>query len=272
MMRPSSKRANAGLSVWNGLRPGMSGFSAAGSSEKEAPRFCQRMPVRGRKRPEPNAEKIDWMKEMARPPESMAPIQTVSPAGDAVTALPARLRSIRSASASSQDEARYGFRSSPNAGSVTCASRTRVRQPRRLDQAVDVLEAFAADDTEPIEKPENDERCDTLRGRRRIEQRRALDAERQRLAQPRFVVRQIGAGDRSAGFLEIGRDRHGDVAAVEIVEAGVGDLLQRVGKARPAGRQRRLPAAGPRGGIAPRSPERRRVPPFFRQALAPATG
>ena len=56
MIRPSLKRAKAGLSVWNGLRPGFSGLIAAGSSEKLVPRFCQVMPVRGSTTPEPYSQ------------------------------------------------------------------------------------------------------------------------------------------------------------------------------------------------------------------------
>ena len=39
--------AIAGLSVWNGRRPGSSAFNAPGSSEKLAPRFCISTPVAG---------------------------------------------------------------------------------------------------------------------------------------------------------------------------------------------------------------------------------
>ena len=41
---------------------------------------------------------------------------------------------------------------------------------------------------------------------------------------------EVGAGHRAAGGLEVGGDLGGDVAAVEVGEAGAGDLLQRVGQ------------------------------------------
>ena len=61
MTRPSSSTAIAGLSVWNGSRPGCSGFTAFGSSEKLAPRFCISTPVAGSTQPEPNSQYSDWM-------------------------------------------------------------------------------------------------------------------------------------------------------------------------------------------------------------------
>ena len=56
MTRPSLSAASAGLSVWNGSRPGASAFSAFGSSEKLAPRFCISTPVVGSTQPEPNSQ------------------------------------------------------------------------------------------------------------------------------------------------------------------------------------------------------------------------
>ena len=56
MTRPSRSTASAGLSVWNGLRPGCSGFTAPFSSEKLAPRFCISTPVRGSTQAEPNSQ------------------------------------------------------------------------------------------------------------------------------------------------------------------------------------------------------------------------
>src|SRR6185437_5798673 len=44
-LRPAESRASAGLSVWNGLRPGRRQLSARSSSEKLQPRFCQWMPL-----------------------------------------------------------------------------------------------------------------------------------------------------------------------------------------------------------------------------------
>ena len=61
--RPSLRRAKAGLSVWNGLRPGRrAGAGPCWSRKKLAPRFCQTMPVSGRTQPEPILE-IDALDE-----------------------------------------------------------------------------------------------------------------------------------------------------------------------------------------------------------------
>ena len=68
-------------------------------------------------------------------------------------------------------------------------------------------------------------------------------------------LREVGTGHRAADLLEVGGDRRADVAAVEIVEAGMGELLERVGEPLLRPCARRPPAACRRPGNARRSPE-----------------
>ena len=81
----------------------------------------------------------------------------------------------------------------------------------------------------------------------------------ERLAPVGAVGLQVGARHRRADALEIGRDLARDVAAIEIVEPGVGELRERVGEAR------RLADRPRRGRLAVeeirsrRSPARRRA-------------
>ena len=49
-------------------------------------------------------------------------------------------------------------------------------------------------------------------------------------ASVRFVALQIVARQRAADAFEIGGDLAADVAAIEIVEAGMGEMRQRFGK------------------------------------------
>src|SRR5271169_3008038 len=81
-MRPSSKNARGGLTVWKGRRPGRNRLRDFGSSEKAKPRLAIDTPVIGKTQPDPYSQYNDWMKETARPAASIAPIQIVSPAAD----------------------------------------------------------------------------------------------------------------------------------------------------------------------------------------------
>ena len=87
--------------VWNGLRPGTSGFTAPASRLKLVPRFCHKTPVSRSTRPEPNSQYRLWMKPTARPAPSMAPSHTVSPGLASVPQGAARRGSIAAAMASS---------------------------------------------------------------------------------------------------------------------------------------------------------------------------
>ena len=100
----------------------------------------------------------------------------------------------------------------------------------RLDQAVDVVEALPPRHFQAIEQTENDERGDALRRRWRIEERRIFEAKRQRLAQPRPVSGEIGSRNRSARRFEVGGNFDRDVSAIEILEAGATEVIERVGE------------------------------------------
>ena len=102
----------------------------------------------------------------------------------------------------------------------------------RFDQAVDVVEAFAALHPQPVEQAEDDQRGQPLGRRRRVEERAVGERQRQWRRQPRFVLAQILAGHRRADLLEVGGDLGGNVAAIEVAIAGAGDLVERIGKAR----------------------------------------
>ena len=85
---------------------------------------------------------------------------------------------------------------------------------------------------EPVEQAEDDERGEPLGRRRRVEQRAVVELERQRLAQPRLVAAEVVARHRTADRFEVGGDLGGDVAAIEVVKAGMGELVERVGETR----------------------------------------
>ena len=65
-----------------------------------------------------------------------------------------------------------------------------------------------------------------------IVQRVALEREAQGLAPLRLVGAQILAGDGAADLVEVGREFAGDVAAIEVLEAGARELLEGGGQGR----------------------------------------
>ena len=69
-----------------------------------------------------------------------------------------------------------------------------------------------------------------MRRRRRIVERAGADRDTERLGDPRFEFLQIGARHRAADAREIGGDLAADVAAIEIVEAGLDEMLKRGGE------------------------------------------
>ncbi len=101
----------------------------------------------------------------------------------------------------------------------------------RLDQPVDMGEAFRLGDAELVEDRQDQQRRQPLRGRRRGPQFHIGELHAQRRAGGGAIGLEIGAGDRAAGALEVGGDLAADIAAVIIVEPGAGELFQRVGEA-----------------------------------------
>ena len=100
----------------------------------------------------------------------------------------------------------------------------------RLDQTMDVLEALRLRDAQALEQREDHERGESLRRRRRIVERAGLRRDAERLSDGRAIFFQIGARHRAADALEIGGNLAPDIAAIEIVKPGMGELLERRGK------------------------------------------
>jgi hypothetical protein len=99
-----------------------------------------------------------------------------------------------------------------------------------FDQTMDVLEAFGLADAQAIEQRQDHQRRQALRGRRRVVERAGSDRDAERLGNLGLVFLQIGARHRTADALEIGGNLAADVAAVEIAEAGLRELIERGGK------------------------------------------
>jgi hypothetical protein len=116
---------------------------------------------------------------------------------------------------------------------------------------VDVVEALRRGDAQPLEQAEDDERRQALSRRRHVIERAGIDAEAQRLGDDRAGSFEVGAGHRAADPVEIGGDLAADIAAVEIVESGPGEMIE-------GGGQRRLGADGTRPGRLAVFEERRR--------------
>ena len=104
----------------------------------------------------------------------------------------------------------------------------------RLDQPVQVIKALAVRRAQALEQRENDQRCETLRRRRRVEHGASLEHHRQRLGEARPAALEVPARDRAADAIEIGGDLARDIAAVVVIEPGLGEMIERR-------RERRLP-------------------------------
>ena len=64
---------------------------------------------------------------------------------------------------------------------------------------------------------------------RRLEHRIAI-GDRQRRHDPRAALRQVFGRQNAAGGMRIGGDRSRDVALIEIIRAGLGEPIQRIGE------------------------------------------
>ena len=96
----------------------------------------------------------------------------------------------------------------------------------RLDQPVDVLEAFRLRDAKALEQRQDDERGEPLRRRRRVVERARLERHAQRLGHGCAILREVGPRHRAVDALEIGRDLAPDIAAIEIVETRTGEMIE----------------------------------------------
>ncbi len=97
-----------------------------------------------------------------------------------------------------------------------------------------VIEALGLGDLQAVEQRENHQGRQPLRRRRRVVERAGADRRLQRLAQHGAIAFDVAARNRTADALQVGRDLAPDVATVEIVEAGAGEVIERR-------RQRALP-------------------------------
>ncbi len=110
----------------------------------------------------------------------------------------------------------------------------RQRAFRSFDKPVNVLETVATGDLQPVENAENQQRGETLRRRRRIVMTAPLQMQGERITRDSAVGGEIFARQQRADALEIGRHLAPDIAAIEIVEASAGKLVERIGEFRRA--------------------------------------
>src|SRR5437899_1945821 len=74
---------------------------------------------------------------------------------------------------------------------------------------------------------ENDQRGQTLGRRRRVVDRAGVEFHAQWIGDAGVITLQILARHRAADFFQIGRDLAPNVAAIEIIEAGARDMIER---------------------------------------------
>ncbi len=138
---------------------------------------------------------------------------------------------------------------------------------RGLDQAVQIREALGFGAAQPIEHAEDDERGQSLRRRRRVVHGPAAqgDSQRRRFHGP--VCRKVRRRHRASDSRQLGRAGRPDLAAVEVIQPGMGQALQRIGEPRlpeerPDGRRlsARQELAGKPGHILELRQLRQRVP------------
>jgi hypothetical protein len=97
----------------------------------------------------------------------------------------------------------------------------------RLDEPMDVVEALRLFDAESIEQRQQDQRGDALGRRRRVEQGAGAHRDRERLVHNSAIVRKIGAAHWAADRGKIRGDLPCHIAAVEIVQAGMSEMVER---------------------------------------------
>ena len=101
---------------------------------------------------------------------------------------------------------------------------------RRLDQPVVMGCGLRLADVQPIEDPEDDQRRDSLGGRREVVERGIAPPQGQGRPLLGRIGFEVGAGHRRAEPLQVGGDLAGDVAAVEVVEPRMDELGQGIGE------------------------------------------
>jgi hypothetical protein len=101
-----------------------------------------------------------------------------------------------------------------------------------FDQPVNVIEAFALSDTEPVEHREDHQRGQALGRRRHIIQLRAAHRGGERRAFADLMALQIGGRHWRSDFGEICGNRCAELAAIEAVETIGNEALQRRAESR----------------------------------------
>ncbi len=97
----------------------------------------------------------------------------------------------------------------------------------RLDYSVDVIEALGLPDPQAGEQRQDDERSEPLGRRRRVVKRAGINRDAQRFRHHGAGAFEVGSRDRAADSIEVGGDLATDVAAIEIVEASLGKMIER---------------------------------------------
>ena len=93
-----------------------------------------------------------------------------------------------------------------------------------------MIEAFRLVHAQAVEQREDHQRGDALRRRVGVVDRAGGQLDLQRLGERGAIARQVLARDRAADAVKVGRDLAPDVAAIKIVEAGMGEMRQRFGE------------------------------------------
>ena len=101
---------------------------------------------------------------------------------------------------------------------------------RRLDQAVDVVEAFRLGDAQTGKQREDHQRSDALGRRIGVVDRARGQLDLERFGDGGVIACQIVVRERAADARQIGRDLTPDIAPVEIIEAGAGKVSEGVGE------------------------------------------
>ena len=91
---------------------------------------------------------------------------------------------------------------------------------------MDVFEALTVLHAQTIKQREDDQRGKSLRRWWRIVEYAGLDRDAERLGNLGFELLQIGARHRAADTFQVGGNLTANIAAVEIVEPGLCELLE----------------------------------------------
>ena len=219
--------------MWKGLRPGSSGFAAPGSSANEAPRFCQWIagPRQHAARAPLPIERLDVGDRKPVAVDRAHPDRVALGACEREGRGPAHVDHRRLALEDlGPEELRRIVPQPVGIGADPVADRKGALH--RLDQPVVVLDRLGAPDAEPLVNAEDEERRETLGRRREVVQARGLELHRERLDHAGPERLEVAARDRAADRLEVGGDLAPDVAAVEVLEPGAGEMRERVAERR----------------------------------------